>query len=125
MRIGILPSLAPSSGGIYQYSLTILQILDQLRGDGCEDHFVLFTNEITHSAVASVINGDGWTIKPLQRPSLPLEALNGLRWVIGEGPHRELWRWLRLRMSWYTTRHRLALLDPDPDVVRYRREANR
>ena len=125
MRIGILPSLAPSLGGVYQYSLTILQILDQWRGDGGEDHFVLFTNEITHPAVASVINGDGWTIKPLQRPSLPLEALHALRRVIGEGPHRELWRYLRLRMSQYTTRPTLALLDPDPDMVRYRPEANR
>src|SRR5207249_8365383 len=71
MRIGILPSLAPSLGGVYQYSLTILQILDQWRGDGGEDHFVLFTNEITHPAVASVINGDRWTIERLQHPSLP------------------------------------------------------
>src|SRR5205085_2118111 len=125
MRIGILPSLVPSLGGVYQYSLTILQILNQWRGDGGEDHFVLFTNEITHPAVASVINGDGWTIKPLQRPSLPLEALHALRRVIGEGPHRELWRYLRLRMSQYTTRSTLALLDPDPDMVRYRPEANR
>jgi glycosyltransferase involved in cell wall biosynthesis len=125
MRIGILPTLSSSWGGIYQYSLTILQVLDRLRGDGCEDHFVLFTDAITHPAVASVIGGDGWTIKPLQHPSLPLEALNVLRRVIGEGPHRELWRWLRLRMSRYTTRHRLALLDLDPDVVRYRPEANR
>src|SRR5205823_3874929 len=125
MRIGILPSLAPSWGGVYQYSLTILQILDQLRGDGGEDHFVLFTNEITPPAVASVINGDGWTIKSLQRPSLPLEALHVLRRVIGEGPHRELWRWLRLRMSRYRTRPTLALLDPAPDVVRYRPAANR
>ena len=98
MRVGILPSLGSSWGGIYQYSLTILQILEQLRDDGCEDHFVLFTNVITHPAVASLINSDRWTIKPLQRPSLPLEVLEVLRRVIGEGPHRELWRWLRLHL---------------------------
>lgn len=123
MRIGILPNLAPSSGGIYQYSLTILHVLDQWRGNGCEDHFVLFTNEITHPAVATVTNGDGWTIKPLQRPSLPLQALNMLRRVVGEGPHREVWRWLRSHISRYPTQHKRALLDPD--VVRYRPEANR
>ena len=123
MRIGILPHLAPWSGGIYQYSLTMLQSLERWRGDGCEDHFVVFTDEVTHPAVASIINSDGWTRKPLRRPSLPLKTLNGLRRVIGEGPHRELWRWLRLRMSRYPTRHTLAELDPD--VVRYQPEANR
>jgi glycosyltransferase involved in cell wall biosynthesis len=125
MRIGIVPSLAPSSGGVYQYSLTILQTLEQLRGDGCEDRFVVFTNAITHPAVAAVINGDGWTIQPLQRPSLSLEALNALRRLIGEGPHRELWRWLRLHLSQHTARHTPALRDAALEAVRYRPEVHR
>jgi glycosyltransferase involved in cell wall biosynthesis len=120
MRIGILPALVPSSGGIYQYSLTILHVLNQWKSDGCEDHFVLFTDEITHPAVATGTNGDGWIIKPLQRPS---QVLNMLRRIIGEGPHREMWRWLRLQMSQHPILRKPAL--PDPDVVRYEVEANR
>jgi glycosyltransferase involved in cell wall biosynthesis len=120
MRIGILPNLNPSSGGIYQYSLTMLQILDQWRGDGCEDQFVLFTDEITHLTVATVTNRNDWAIKPLQRPSI---VLNMLRRIIGEGPHREVWKGLRSHMSGYSIQHKRAL--PDPDVVQYRPEAKR
>ena len=122
MRVGIVPTLSGANGGIYQYSVTMLRILHEWKDNGCEHHFVVFTHEITDPAVVSVINGDGWTIKPLQRPSLPLQALNGLRRIIGEGPHRELWRSLRSRMSRYPIRHKR--LDPDPDAVRYRPEAN-
>ena len=46
MRIGIYPALAPSSGGIYQYSLSMLSVLAQWKIDGCEDRFVLFTDKI-------------------------------------------------------------------------------
>jgi glycosyltransferase involved in cell wall biosynthesis len=120
MRIGILPSLDPSSGGIYQYSLTILRSLEQCRGGGCEDEFVLFADDVSHSAVATTIDGNGCTIKPSQRPSV---ALNMLRGMIGEGPHREIWRWLRSQMSQYPIHNKPDL--PDPDVVRYQSEANR
>ena len=115
MRIGILPSFDASSGGIYQYSLTTLRMLGQ--GDESEDEFVLFAD---NSAAATAVNDNGCTIKPLQRPS---KSLNLLRRIIGEGPHREMWRRLRSRRSQRANHSRQAL--PDPDVVRYQSEANR
>src|SRR5437016_14297724 len=99
MRVGIVPTLSGANGGIYQYSVTMHRILHEWKDNGCEHHFVVFTPEITDPAVVSVINGDACTIKPLQRPSLPLQALNGLRRIIGDGPHRELWRSLRSTLS--------------------------
>src|ERR1700674_1018196 len=117
MRIGILPNVAQSSGGIYQYSLTILHVLDQWKNNGGEDHFVLFTNETTPPAVATVINGDGWTIKPLQRPTLPLQALSILRRIVGEGLHRKVWRRLRSAMSPSPIQQQPVSMDPDG--VRY------
>ena len=119
MRIGIYPALAPSSGGIYQYSLSMLSVLAQWKIDGCEDHFVLFTDKIV-PAVTAGTNGNGWTIKPPQRPP---QALNMLRRIVGEGPHREMWRWLRSQMSQYQIQCKPA--SPDPDVVRHQPEANR
>ena len=120
MRIGIYPALAPSSGGIYQYSLSMLSVLAQWKSDGCEDHFVLFTDKIVDPAVAAGTSGNGWTIKPPQRPP---QALNMLRRIVGEGPHREMWRWLRSQMSQYQIQCKPA--SPDPDVVRHQPEANR
>ena len=39
MRIGVLPSLDRHTGGIYQYSLTMLDALDAWQETGCEDEF--------------------------------------------------------------------------------------
>ena len=46
-----------------------------------------------------------------------------LRRIVGEGPHREMWRWLRSQMSQYQIQCKPA--SPDPDVVRHQPEANR
>jgi hypothetical protein len=56
MRIGILPALDPLSGRRLSDSLAMLRALDQRRGEGSEDHFVVFADEITHPAVA-LLNG--------------------------------------------------------------------
>ena len=45
MRIGIVPNLNPSAGGIYQYSLTMLRALHEWK-DGCDDQFVVFAEQI-------------------------------------------------------------------------------
>jgi len=88
MRIGIVPTVNPAWGGIYQYSLTMLHALDAWRSDGCEDEFVVFALGVPHPALVST-TGHGWTLKPLTPPSLPQRALDVLRRIVGEGPHRE------------------------------------
>jgi glycosyltransferase involved in cell wall biosynthesis len=119
MRIGIVPVANPASGGIYQYSLTMLHALDAWRSDGCEDEFVVFARGIPHPAIVSM-TGHGWTLKPLTRPpSLPQRALQGLARVVGEGPHREAWRRLRRQVRQDKTPW------PDPDKVGSRPDMKR
>jgi glycosyltransferase involved in cell wall biosynthesis len=114
MRVGIVPNLDPSAGGLYQYGLTLLRALYEWKTD---DHFVVFSDQI-ECRVPS-IESEGWQLMPLQPPSAPRKALDGLRKIVGEGPHRQAWRWLRGVMSQAN-----ATL-PNPDVVRYQPEANR
>ncbi len=97
MRIAILPSLDPSKGGIYQYSLTLLAALDAWQETGCEDDFVVLTEPSLRSAVPS-LNGRHWTIEclDLSEPAPASQPLwDWLRRVVGEGPHRTAWRRLR------------------------------
>jgi glycosyltransferase involved in cell wall biosynthesis len=112
MRIGILPSLNPSSGGVYQYSLTMLRALHDWKTKGC-DEIVVFAGELPHPALTS-LNGRNWTIIPLEEPSVRQQTLDVVRRIIGEGPHREAWRWLRA----VTQRDKTTRLNPD--VVRSR-----
>jgi hypothetical protein len=35
-RIGIVPGLHPSRGGVYQYSIAMMDALNGWRDDGCE-----------------------------------------------------------------------------------------
>ena len=113
MRIGIVPTVNPALGGIYQYSLTMLHALDAWRSDGCEDEFVVFAPGVLHPALMST-TGHGWTLKPLTPPSLPQRALDVLRRIVGEGPHREVWRWLRRAPRWDKTLLR------NPEIVQSR-----
>ena len=95
MRIGILPTVDPSSGGIYQYGLTILQGLDQRCGESGDNQFVLFTDDSPSPAMFAVTRRHGWTIKPTRRPTVSSQALKTLGRVVGEGPHRQAWRRIR------------------------------
>jgi hypothetical protein len=97
MRIGIVPTVNPAWGGVYQYSLTMLHALGAWRSDGCEDEFVVFALGVHHPALAST-TGYSWTLQPLTQPSLPQRAWDGLAGIVGEGPHREAWRWLKRQL---------------------------
>jgi glycosyltransferase involved in cell wall biosynthesis len=118
MRIGIVPAVNPALGGVYQYSLTMLHALDVWRSDGCEDEFVVFAPSALHPALVST-TGHGWTLQPLTPPSLPQRTLDVLRRSVGEGPHREAWRWLRRALRWDKTLLR------DPESVRSRPDMER
>ena len=119
MRIGIVPDIDPSapSGGVYQYSMTMLRALHEWTDDECEDEFVVFAREAPKSVLES-LNGRGWTFKALvleQSPSRQQKILDVLRGFVGEGPHREAWRWLRGQLRHVRWPSRM-----DPDVVRSR-----
>ena len=117
MRIGVVARLNPSDGGVYQYSLTMLQAL------GGSDHapndsFVLFAGDSDHALLAN-LKPPVWSIRslPPDRQAEPPRALTALRRLVGEGPHRQAWRWLR---------HRVATVPrKDPDTVVFRPDAHR
>jgi len=117
VRIGIIPAVNPSGGGIYQYSISMLRALSDWKEKPPEDEFVLFTPETPDP---NLLNGHGWTIEPLPCEE-PLALRNGilqrLRSIMGEGPHREAWRWLRRRLD-RPPQH-------DPDLLRSRPEMTR
>jgi glycosyltransferase involved in cell wall biosynthesis len=112
MRIGIVPALNPSGGGVYQYSITMLRALHEWKEKRSEDDFVIFAGEPRHPLLTS-LNGRHWTIISLEQ-SHQRQTLNFLRHVVGEGPHRKAWRWMRRVIQ---QRQSTAL---NPDVVRSR-----
>lgn len=84
-----------------------------------EDEFVVFSLE--PNAVGESLNGRHWTLErlvPEQSRSLEQKILQTLRGFVGEGPHREAWRWLRHQLRYVGPPRRMTL--PDPDVVRDR-----
>jgi glycosyltransferase involved in cell wall biosynthesis len=115
MRIGIVPAPNRSGGGVYQYSITMLRALAEWKEKACEDEFIVFASP-AHDLTFRSLNGGGWTFQPLfpaQPRSLQKEILEMLRGVVGEGPHREAWRWLRGKFQ-------RSLQDVDLDMVRSR-----
>src|SRR5215831_8317507 len=48
MKIGVVPDLRTSAGGIYQYSITILNALRESTSDGSLDQFVILTEDRSH-----------------------------------------------------------------------------
>lgn len=121
MRIGIVPTVDPSGGGVYQYSRTMLSALHEWRDN--EDQFVVFSLE---PVLGELLNGRHWTferLEPEQLRSLEQKLLEKLRGLVGEGPHREAWRWLRHQLRYIQRPSRIAL--SDPDVIRYRPDMKR
>ena len=117
MRIGIVPCLNSSLGGVYQYSVTMLHALNAWDPGEHRDQLVLFT-ESEHPALAE-FPPPRWSLKSLSPPSV-LERrrrLNVLRRMIGDGPHREAWRWLKRRVKPAGLK--------DPDRVRFQPQMNR
>ena len=64
MRIGILPCLDRSTGGIYQYSVTMLDALHSWKETGCEHQFVVFASPSLRSSLTPR-NGRDWTVASL------------------------------------------------------------
>jgi len=63
MRIGIVPDLRSNAGGIYQYSITTLNALREWTTNGCQDRFVILTEEKEH-----------WILQQFQKPTWTISA---------------------------------------------------
>lgn len=66
MRIGIVPCFDKTAGGVYQYSLTMLDALLDLQKEDKRDTFVIFTDDLHNSHLKRFKNA-GWEIVPLYR----------------------------------------------------------
>src|SRR6266542_345978 len=112
MRIGIVPNLNRSAGGIYQYALTLLNALYESKDKACADEFIVFANEVSDS-ISTSLNGPDWKWVPGQPPSFRRNDLEFVHRIAGEGKHREAWRWLKRHLQQDPTQPIL----PNPDVV--------
>jgi glycosyltransferase involved in cell wall biosynthesis len=121
MRLGIFPFLSGESG-IYQYSVTLLQALAEWNSDNQGD-VVVFADEVNHPALARR-NGGRWTIRPASGPppGLRVRGMDALRRAVGEGPHREAWKWLRRQVEQIPSR-RGDVRDRHQDPSRETKEA--
>src|SRR6266511_1554202 len=96
MRIGIVPSLDPYTGGIYQYSLTFLRVLHEQAKLSCNDEFIIYASKLPDYLGSS--DQMKWTLvsePPRRRPLLR----ERLRDVIGEGSHLDGLRWHRRQLN--------------------------
>jgi glycosyltransferase involved in cell wall biosynthesis len=82
MRIGIVPVVNPFGGGIFQYSQTFLDVLDNWKEEGGEDDFVIFAPDSLHPALTPR-QRSGWEIKPLWPPTIRRKLRQTLVRLIG------------------------------------------
>jgi hypothetical protein len=112
MRIGVVPYLDRNGGGIYQYSLAVLRALADWKTD--DEILLISTNsENTFSPPVDI----DWEIKYLESEAAKSRAVDGLRKIIGEGPHREAWRLLRKKIGQNRDESHKPM---DLDAVRFR-----
>lgn len=122
MRIGIFPDLNGLSGGIYQYGLTMLHALRELKSS-IEDDFVIFAHEGANQQSAGLWNAAEWPVKPVLPPSARRRAFSALRRI-----NRQGWAWKAfesLRAPVPTAWRRDGDATFDPDRVRPRPEIGR
>lgn len=85
-------------GGVYQYSLTILDALDSWLASGSRDEFVAFANDAGQKAVASLPTSR-WSVRPFGPPSVARATALRLSRAVGEGRLRESLRFMRRRVA--------------------------
>ena len=103
MRIGIVPWPERADGGIYQYSLTMLNALREWKANGCVDDFVVFADPSLWNSAAVFSKGPGWEVRsllPNNKLSLPR---NIARRVVGNGAPMRVLRSLRVRLQQHVT----------------------
>jgi glycosyltransferase involved in cell wall biosynthesis len=118
MRFGIIPSLDPFGGGVYQYTVTMLRALHEWSTNRCEDRFIIFSASVAHTFL-STLNGTCWETQLIRR-SFGRRTLDAMFRMLGEGPHRDVLRWLNRRFLTDQSNPQPQNSPPDPDTVRSR-----
>jgi glycosyltransferase involved in cell wall biosynthesis len=110
----VVPYLDRNGGGIYQYSLALICALQKWTTN---DELVLVTVNSEQKAPPHM--EVGWECLSLPVTTPWSKKLDGLRAVIGEGPHRQAWRLLRDKVDKTLNRSTPSL---DMNAVRIRPE---
>jgi glycosyltransferase involved in cell wall biosynthesis len=87
VRIGILLGLNPADGGIYQYSLTMLNALRECKRSFPDDEFVTFSSNSDHHLMES-LRSEGWSIIPLLPATLKRRVVKLAERFVGSGPRQ-------------------------------------
>lgn len=114
MRIGIVPSLDPLSGGLHQYTLTLLEQLTTLSQRRPGDEYIVFVRPKDEQFLTGLIP-NAWRRASLLPPPFTVKQriIGLLRALVGEGPLLTMSRRLLRR-----TIHEI----PDPTKIRRRPE---
>lgn len=122
MRIGIVPGLTASDGGIYQYSLTMIRALDEAQKDFSQDEFVIFASDM-HNANVVALKDQGWRVIPLVPPTLKRRMLSLAGKAVGLEASRII---LTGAKSLLRRNNKSDKRDKrDPDAVQINHELNR
>ncbi|MDO8630285.1 MAG: glycosyltransferase family 1 protein [Phycisphaerales bacterium] len=124
MRIGIHPTLKRHDGGIYQYSITILNALCDLstsRDCAWEHEFVVFVHE-PGDPVLRRLADSRWNIKPFRPPWARQPAINLDEWPDVDSPREQpdMRAWLEecgIDLMLYPSPHRLSFESGIPFVM--------
>lgn len=114
MRIGFIPGLDPSDGGIYQYSLTMLKALGYCKSVFSEDEFILFSSN-PNNPLTDSLTSEGWSVLPLLPPTLKRRVVRLSENLVGQTPRRAVFSLIN-RLS------RRKKSTVDLDNVRYNTE---
>lgn len=115
MHIGVVPTLDVLGGGIYQYTLTVLQALYEYRKAGGEDEFDILASDLYHPALVFA-QMPGWQVKSLYPLSVRRRMLNILRRVVGEEKYGNLARLLHRGAKGPEAQF------AEPDIIRFKPE---
>src|SRR5262249_11720872 len=94
----------------YQYGLTMLQALYEYQHEGSEDEFVVFSQTLPFNLSSQPPSY--WATALAEPLSPKRRTLDTVRRIVGEGPHREAWRWFRRTISYqksFAHQNRVAL----------------
>jgi len=124
MRIGIHPALKRHDGGIYQYTVTLLDALRELSASpgGVWDHeFVVFAHSPDDPVLKRCVDS-GWTVKPFRPPWAPHPSidLNKLPEVDSPLEQSDMRAWLEecgIDLMLYPSPHRLSFESGIPFVM--------
>jgi glycosyltransferase involved in cell wall biosynthesis len=93
--VGFVPALDPHAGGVFQYSATMMEALSEIARADAGLQLVALLGE--DGVLPPALAAGGWRSAPREPPAGAIRQQ--LRRLVGEGPHRRAFRWIRRHLS--------------------------